>query len=194
MSTALETTFGQPGVIGLSDDPHSPTFVSSLLLPETDYKGRYNAATSEIPGVGASSTWQYARTATPPTLPPDDVAVLRSPDYKKDTDSFRVMQKWQGHVLEVRDDVFLARLSDLTGKSPPEDIELEIGNVAAQDRNLLRVGAVFYWRIGYLDRLDGQRIRASVIRFRRRPVWREDEIQTARETARKWAALWVKTD
>jgi hypothetical protein len=176
MSTVLETLFDPAnGVLGLSGDPHNPTSASNFSLPKTDYKERYNSAAREVPSFVVPSLWHLDKMATPVVCLPDDVAVLRSPDYKKDTDAFRVMQKWQGHVLEICGDVFLARLHDLTGSKMPEDVELFTNDVSKHDRALLRPGAVFYWKIGYLDHLDGQRIRASIIRFRRRPVWTEED-------------------
>lgn len=100
-------------------------------------------------------------------------------------DYFLTLQKWEGVVLEVREDFFLARLVDLTQQSPDEEAEFPIEEVSQEDLDLLQPGAVFYWNIGYLDKRSGQRTRASVIRFRRLPVWTQEEIESATREAKR---------
>lgn len=98
-------------------------------------------------------------------------------------DSFVSLQKWEGIVLEVKKGYFLARLIDLTHEGPDEEAELPMEEITDQDKDLVKPGAIFYWNIGYLDRRSGQRIRASVIRFRRLPKWSRDEIKAAKREA-----------
>lgn len=98
-------------------------------------------------------------------------------------DSFISLQKWEGIVLEVKKGYFLARLIDLTHEGPDEEAELPMEEVTEQDKALVKPGAIFYWNIGYLDMRSGQRIRASVIRFRRLPKWSREEIEAAKREA-----------
>lgn len=100
-------------------------------------------------------------------------------------DSYILLQKWQGVVKNVGEESFLAELRDLTSERPEEEAEFPIDEIPNPDRELIAVGAVFYWCIGYLDTLNGQRIRASEIRFRRVPAWTKKEIERARSQAIK---------
>ena len=103
--------------------------------------------------------------------------------YKKD--NFISLQKWEGAVLEIKKDSFIARLIDLTKESPDETAEMPLEEVSEDDRDLLKEGAVFYWNIGYLNKTCGQRERVSLIRFSRLPSWSKDEIDAAKcETER----------
>ena len=92
---------------------------------------------------------------------------------------FVVLNRWEGVVLSRSDGTFVCRLHDRTATGAPEEAEFDIQEVDDEDRGLICPGAIFYWAVGYLDRPRG-RARASTIRFRRLPVWREDEIDKAR--------------
>jgi len=83
-------------------------------------------------------------------------------------------------------DSFFARLVDLTGDTPDEEVEIPREEVSASDCALLREGAVFYWTIGYSDSVKGQRRRVSEIRFRRLPAWTEEDIQRAEREAEEF--------
>jgi len=98
--------------------------------------------------------------------------------YKKD--NFISLQKWEGAVLEIKKDSFIALLIDLTKESPDETAEIPLEEVSEDDRNLLKEGSVFYWNIGYLNKICGQRERISLIRFRRLPLWSKEEIDAAK--------------
>ncbi len=93
------------------------------------------------------------------------------------------LQKWEGIVVEVGKEVFYARLYDLTSENPEEEAEFSIDEVSEEDRELLKAGAVFYWSIGYFTTRTGQRLRTSIIKFRRLPAWTEREIKAAKERA-----------
>lgn len=94
---------------------------------------------------------------------------------------FIPLQKWEGTVVEVLDEGFFARLVDLTSGGVDEEAEFPLEEVSDADRPLIAPGAVFYWNIGYFDSLSGQRTRSSVIRFRRLPVWRVEELERAKQ-------------
>lgn len=96
---------------------------------------------------------------------------------------FLELQKWEGIVTEVSKDSFVGRLIDLTEKSQDLEAEFSIDEVHQEDRPLVGAGAVFYWTIGYKED-RGQRIRASMIRFRRLPAWQKEEIEAAKRDAK----------
>ncbi len=99
------------------------------------------------------------------------------------TDSFKAIQKWEGYVIEVYEETFLARLIPILGEGADQEAEIYIEEVEPVDQVLIEPGAVFYWSIGYLDKPSG-RHRDSYIRFRRLPAWTRRELKAAREKAK----------
>lgn len=83
---------------------------------------------------------------------------------------FRSLNKWEGIVTEIMDDEFSAILTDLLNGGPQEEVTFSLEEVSEQDIPLLKPGAIFYWNIGY-ETINGQRRKASVIRFKRLPKW-----------------------
>jgi len=103
---------------------------------------------------------------------------------KLEKETLIAMQKWDGVVLDVRETSFVARLVDVSGNHPDEEIELEKDELSPFDLELLEPGAIFYWTIGYRQLLPmGERVRESRIRFQRLPAWSASEIAAARERA-----------
>lgn len=98
---------------------------------------------------------------------------------------FVSLQKWQGIVLEVKQDAFITKLKDLTENGVEEEAEISLEEVSDDDKKLVVPGGVFYWNIGYQISYQGQQTRASIIRFRRLPVWRKEELDAAKERAQK---------
>ena len=101
---------------------------------------------------------------------------------------FNALVKWEGHVVSIGDDSFLARLTPLLGPGRVHQAEILLEEIAPEDRFLVQPGAVFYWSIGYLEQPSG-RTRQSVIRFRRLPAWTPTELQAAR--ARSSELRWL---
>lgn len=101
----------------------------------------------------------------------------------KAQEKFISLQKYEGTVIEVYNSTFLARLVDLTSNLEDEEAEFEIEEADPDDHDLIKKGAQFYWNIGYVDRSWGQRMRASLIRFRRLPAWHKNQIETAKKDA-----------
>jgi hypothetical protein len=97
---------------------------------------------------------------------------------------FLLLQQWEGYVLKVNEDTFTALVYDQTNpKNDPEEVELIIEEVSLFDHPLLQDGAVFYWSIGYNDQANGQRVRSSIIRFRRVPAWSRKDLKKIKEKA-----------
>lgn len=95
---------------------------------------------------------------------------------------FLELQKWEGIVLQISKDSMVARLIDLSEKESEGEVEFALDEIHSDDLPLVKPGAIFYWTIGYLDK-GGQRIRASIIRFRRLPRWRTEELDAAKKDA-----------
>ena len=90
----------------------------------------------------------------------------------RDTNSyFQPDHTWEGMVLEVRDDVFRARLVDVENTDLQEEAEIiKSALTDSDDLRLLVPGAIFYWTIG--RRISKKRSeQVSMIQFRRLPEW-----------------------
>ncbi len=94
---------------------------------------------------------------------------------------FKTLQKWEGVVDCKNGDTFVARLKSIKGDSDQKETEAEIfiDDVPQNDRKYVEPGAVFYWSIGYQDKRSGQRMRGSIIRFRRLTSWTKKNIVNA---------------
>ena len=103
----------------------------------------------------------------------------------KAEDQFRVLQKWQGYVIEVGEETFWARLVTLVGKEPDQEAEIYLAEVQEYDRDWVEPGAVFYWSIGSSIKPSGTLMHASIIRFRRLPPWTKGELTVAQGRAER---------
>lgn len=97
------------------------------------------------------------------------------------------LQSWEGIVIEVREGAFVARLIDKSNGGYDQEVEFSFEEVSPYDHSLIKLGAIFYWDIGYSENNSKQRIRASIIKFRRLPVWTANELKAARERAKSLA-------
>jgi hypothetical protein len=86
------------------------------------------------------------------------------PNFGKRT--FIPLARWEGEVTERMSSYFAAHVQDLD-KDESAMVEFDIAEVSGVDLPLCEPGALFYWTVGYDVRQGGQRIRASVITFRR---------------------------
>ncbi len=133
-----------------------------------------------------AGTFVYAQEAEWPS--PDEKGIVQ-PILRYDPDELKEravsLQKWEGVVIAVEKDIFQARLLDLTDENPEEQAEFLIEEISDDDRELLRPGAVFYWSLGYLTTGTGQRIRTSIVKFRRLPAWTERDMRMAQERAKE---------
>ena len=93
-------------------------------------------------------------------------------------------QRWEGYVLEIQNDHFVARLDDLTNPGTHEQIRFDLDEVSPEDESLLELGATFYFSIGYVLN-NGQREKTSLLRFKRIAEWTEEEFDRASDRSRK---------
>jgi len=113
---------------------------------------------------------------------------LSRPRLPESKEYFNAIQKWEGYVTEVGEKTFCARLERIVGEGQEQEADIYIQEVDRDDRTLIQVGAVFYWSIGYLDTPSG-RLRGSIIRFRRLPVWTRGELESANAEADRLKGL-----
>jgi hypothetical protein len=104
--------------------------------------------------------------------------------------SFAPLQEWEGYVVEIGDETFVARLIDLTSeaKQEEEEVDFPISELSETDKQRLRPGAIFRWAIGYRKTSSGSKERVSCIVFRRLPAWSDRELKDNRRKAKLLAA------
>jgi hypothetical protein len=89
-----------------------------------------------------------------------------------------ILQKWEGVVLERGETKFSSHLLEGDEDFPLKRADIDLEELAVEDRELVEPGALFIWTIGYRVR-DGTRSRFSEIYFRRLPRWTKEEIYSA---------------
>lgn len=102
---------------------------------------------------------------------------------------FHTLQEWEGHVLEVSEDEFTARLLDITTNAEEEDEEVTfpLSELAETDHKHLCPGSIFRWVIGQEYTVKGTLRRVSEITFRELPVMSASDISEGQEWAREIA-------
>ena len=111
------------------------------------------------------------------------------PDAREGT--FLALQEWEGHVVSIEHDSFVAHLVDLTAEQSHESEEatVPIDELSDRDAANLTVGGIFRWVIGYERSPEGTRKRVSQIIFRDLPRMTESDLQSGREWANKIAPV-----
>lgn len=109
-------------------------------------------------------------------------------------DTFEILQKWEGIVLDVSQETFQARLTPLQGNTTEKYAEIYVDKVDPSDRPLLKIGATFYWSIGLLKSKSGTTRKKSILRFRRLPILTVAERSRAIAVAQEWEALFSDED
>lgn len=107
--------------------------------------------------------------------------------------SFRLLQEWEGYVIEIGEDDFTARLLDLTAGSlyEEEEVVIPLSKILKDDLKRMQLGSIFRWVIGYERSASGTKERASHIVFRDLPVVTRQDIAEGEKWARKVAQLWA---
>lgn len=116
--------------------------------------------------------------------------VVRGRPLPTPTVTSRPLQQWEAIVVFVGADGFDGVLTDLTvSDRPRERANFSFEEVSPDDRELLTIGAVFYWFIGYEITKSGQRKLVSSLRFRRLPAWTRSEIEAVQREADEMESL-----
>lgn len=147
---------------------------SGMATPRSTGTAAGSAVEGESGGASTSDQLSTGSRSAPHLRRP----VLRIPQIPAPERRFEILQQFEGTVLNVGDDEFVAELRDLTKQEkPPEEATFDLSEVSDGDRPLLAVGAVFYWTLGYAVTLHGQKSRVSELRFRRWPPWTRRELK-----------------
>ena len=114
---------------------------------------------------------------------------LPPPRPNRATASLHALQEWEGHVVNVSESEFVARLIDLTADRSHEGEEAVIPRVELSDADDARLheGRIFRWVIGYERFPSGTRKRVSQIVFRDLPTITKRDIKEGAAWAREMA-------
>lgn len=151
-------------------------------VPEMEVPGQYPSTV-----VNSSSTRN-----THPIAQSVDKNAVDLPKYSVNSQSqrysFIAEQEWEGTVLNIGEETFVARLHDLSGSKTAdlEEADFPISDISDGDHDLLVPGAVFRWCIGYLKE-HRTKSRMSKIVFRHLPAWRETDLVDAGHRANEIA-------
>lgn len=100
--------------------------------------------------------------------------------------SSQILAKWEGTVIDVNDSAFYAKLRDLKeNTSYVNEAEFPLEDLQNDDRELLRIGALFYWYVGYMTTSSGTRIKISLLQFKRLPRWQKSKMNKITEKIEK---------
>jgi len=102
--------------------------------------------------------------------------------------SFKMLQQWEGRVVETRGSEFTAIITDKT-KPDVEDqlVTVDTEDITPDEVSLVEPGAIFYWSIGFFDYPGRGRSRESRIRFRRLMVPSKADIARSEQIGKKFA-------
>lgn len=92
--------------------------------------------------------------------------------------------KMKGFVTSIEDDYFTAYLFEKDVEGAYEEGEFNIEDIDKDDRDLFKIGGVFYWTFGHFV-LNGQVKKMSEIRFQRLPNLSTDEFDRIYDEAKE---------
>jgi len=104
----------------------------------------------------------------------------------RSTDRQRISHHWEGVVVAIGNETFVATLRSLHSTSEVEqEAEIPLEEISEDDHELVTPGAVFYWTIGHGTSPGGTVRRFSQIKFRRLPTWNNRTLRRVDERARE---------
>jgi hypothetical protein len=103
--------------------------------------------------------------------------------------TLHALQEWEGYVVGIEGDKFVARLIDLTAgrMHESEEATIPMAEISERDASRMGIGSIFRWVIGYERSPEGTRKRISQIVFRDLPRVTKDDLRQGQEWARKLA-------
>ncbi len=189
---------GQPGqsTASLLLDAHAEDADSrseDARFKEDEEVSRYLAephvvTTTPFRGMGAPDTVSSRlHSANRVDFPPVNFSPPARPAPSRAT--LHALQEWEGHVVDIGEDGFVARLVDLTAGRIHESHEATVpmAEISEHDASRMVVGSIFRWVIGYERSPAGTRKRISQIVFRDLPRITEADMRQGEEWAHKVA-------
>jgi len=88
------------------------------------------------------------------------------------------LQKWRGIVTDINEDGFKAKLEDLTNGGSYEIGSFKMDFVPIADIEMFKLGAIFYWSIGFRT-INYTKEKFSEVRFQRLPQISDEDFDIA---------------
>lgn len=109
----------------------------------------------------------------------------RQPDGPRKRDRFQVLKNWEGVVTAIEEDLIFASVRQTNSESEraEDEFEMDIDNVPSGDRELVRVGAVFYLTVGIRRPPGEDSQKTTRVIFRRMPRWSAGDVARAEVAA-----------
>jgi hypothetical protein len=93
----------------------------------------------------------------------------------------RKTQRWIGYVMNIREEIFEAKLIDVTNPGTYEIAEFLISKISPEDIGLFTKGAIFYWSVG--DVMSNSQLKEETILRFQRQAWTENEVDEVADDA-----------
>ena len=117
---------------------------------------------------------------------------LAMPPHRPPPVTLHALQEWEGYVVEIGKEEFVARLIDITAGASYEEEEatIPISDLSDDDAAKMQKGGIFRWVVGYERSVAGTKKRVSQIVFRDLPAMTESDLKAgeawAQETMRSF--------
>jgi hypothetical protein len=107
------------------------------------------------------------------------IPIIKTTDKLDGRNYSRASYSWICYVTSINKEIFTARVEEIRSNLKTfEEAEFEILDLDDEDMKMLKIGAVFYWSIGYEYR-NGTKKKESFIRFKMLPIFNEMQINNA---------------
>jgi len=179
-------------------DPEFGHEVTVKLADKLVERARARDRVASTGNSGAGTATDTSRSPIGAANNADGIGILNFPPTRKParpTATLHALQEWEGHVVEIGDDTFEARLIDLTAGRSHESEEATIPKEELSDHDValmaagdIAVGSIFRWVIGYERSPAGTKTRVSRICFRDMPRVTKADLRKGQEWARKTAS------
>jgi hypothetical protein len=160
----------------------SPDVVSPDVIVNPNGAGPIDLKRASTQSTESTQTQETATASLPAPTP-----FVRVPETEVTPAAyaFDMRGQWEGTVTHVGADDFSVVLRDIFNPGAKEyEAVFSVDEVADDDRDLLKEGAILYWTIGYQQR-RGQRLRVSEVRLRRLPAWSRADLARVEKAARE---------
>ncbi len=191
LSTAMSQANGSGASDGLDVGQTEADIVRRAM-------GKLDLASRRGMSAGPGSDTRHPETNANPRSPVTDygqvsvdlswiVDVPRLPARRMPATTLHALQEWEGHVVEIGDGEFTARLTDVTAGASYEEEEavIPLAEIADGDAARMREGSIFRWVIGYERSAAGTKKRVSQIVFRDLPAITEADLRDGEAWARE---------
>lgn len=105
---------------------------------------------------------------------------------KFNADRFMETVSWQGYIESIseKEKTIYGRMRELYKNGTEESIEFDFNDVSDDDKELVKIGAIFYYSIGYALK-NGQRIKMAILRFKRNVKFSGLDVDNITDNAHK---------